>query len=225
MFSFIPNAVKRYRRDHPYTHPVLFFAVDCTDSLLQFAVLGLIGYAGYYSFERWTSNSETPAVATASVQPLVIQTEETAIDQNQLYQTALIEASSNSATKPAIGKLTVAPINRAEPNHLLDGKYALRWVESQPETGFTIQFGSSTDKAALIDFASEHLNKGAVIYPFKQTNSNRTMYGVASGLYDSIPSALRAIDNMSATLVAYEPWIRPMSKLQKQVASTAATMR
>ncbi len=206
MFSFVPRAVTRYRRNNPYTHPLLFFVVDCTNSCLQFALVGAIAYGGYYSLNNWNatdveSDQVMKAVAEDSISPI---------------QTAIVTASSTVTTE-IIEILPVEPLERDEPSHLLDGKYAIRWVQSQPQDGYTIQFGASVNKGELIDFAYEHLTNGAVIYPFKRTSNDQTLYGVSSGLYTSVSSALRAIDNMPADAVVNDPWIRPISKLQKQV--------
>lgn len=214
MFSFVPRAVTRYRRDNPYTHPLLFFVVDCTDSCLQFALVGAIAYGGYYSLNNWNSSDvETDQIMTA-----------VADDSISPIQTAIVPASSTVTTE-TIELLPVAPLERDEPSRLLDGKYAIRWVQSQPQDGYTIQFGASVNKGELIDFANEHLTQGAVIYPFKRTSNDQTLYGVSSGLYDSVSSALRAIDNMPADAVVNDPWIRPIGKLQKQVKRSAQSTR
>jgi septal ring-binding cell division protein DamX len=215
MFSFVPPVVKRYRRNNPYTHPFLFFVVDCTDSCLQFALLGALAYGGYKSFNHWNTQSGLSKAPT-----LVAATP---------VETAIVPASSKATSAEPkvleIKTLPVEPLVRDEPTLVLDGRYALRWVQSQPADDYTIQFGASVNKSELIDFANEHLTNGAVIYPFKRTEGNQVMYGVASGLYDSMSSALVAIDNMPVTAVVNDPWIRPIKKLQRQVSRTSATTR
>ena len=219
MFSFVPPALRRYRRNNPYTHPFLFFVVDCTDSCLQFALIGAIAFGGYQSFKH---KNEQPGLSESSTKVAA-----TIVDTP--VETTIVPASSKSTITEietlTITMPTVATLKHDEPTVVLDGKYALRWVQSQPADDYTIQFGASVDKGELIDFAHEHLTNGAVVYPFKQTEDNQVMYGVASGLYDSVSLAMQAIDNMLINAVVNDPWIRPIKTLQQQVSHTIAATR
>ncbi|MEM7257619.1 MAG: SPOR domain-containing protein [Pseudomonadota bacterium] len=215
--SLVPRSLRRYRRDHPYSHPFLFLVVDVFDSLLQILLVCGVIYAGYHVVANSTNKNETVVESTPPMDqsvPLVVDNSQGVIETS-VIEAKVINASSVTTTSEASNSPSTTDATR-----LLDGIHGIRWVNSLPTSHYTIQFAASIDKEALIEFADEHLTRGAVIYPFKLTNNNEPMYGVASGLYDSLYSAMQAIDKLPAPLQQHGPWVRPVTELQKQVAET-----
>ncbi len=225
MWSLVPRSIRRYRREHPYSNPFLFLCVDFLDSTLQIVIVCGVIYAGYNIVTRQNAE-QTMAVAVDSNQTLEpIQGDiEAAIDSFQVIP-AVIAAS---ATTPTMNNNPA----HVDQNHnqsttqtrlLLDDKFGIRWVNSLPPGQYTIQFASSIDKAALVEFANDNLSRGAAIYPFKITDNNQPLFGVASGVYDSLYTALKVIDKFPEPLLQHGPWVRPVVELQREVSQAMAS--
>lgn len=210
MWTLIPRPIRQYRRENPYNNPVLFWFLDCIDATLKFAIVGGAMVAVYLSMTGESGILSNAISASDQVQ----KTTPVSLADSAL-QTTVIAASAN--LKPAV---TEATSQKVSARTLLDNKHAVQWIKSLPESHYVIQYAASTDKGTLIAFANAHLQKGAVIYPFKITTGNNAMYGVASGLYDSLHAALLAIDKLPVSLQQHSPWVRPVSELQSDVSKT-----
>lgn len=212
--SLIPRSIRRYRREHPYNHPVLFFFIDAVDSLFQIVLVCGVIFMGYNMLNNAKHKDQLSVTEAETDLPINNNAEITLLPAGQ----QVINASS---VTPATSIDTT--VHKSDAKRLLDNTDATQWVNSLPESHYTIQFAASIDKSALIAFADEYLTKGAVIYPFKHTRENVPMYGVASGLYDSLYAAMQAIDKLPASLQEQGPWVRPAEELQQQVSAMNAT--
>jgi len=206
MWSLIPGPIRRYRRQHPYNHPMLYFFMDLIDSSLKLLLLCGVAIAGYVAVKNYTGHNPVSQIATATT----TEPAQSDIELPLTQQTTVVTASAVRGTVNATTDIRT--------KRLLDNTPGILWINSLPDTHYVIQFASSVDKPTLIAFANNHLQKGAVIFPFKITADKQTMYGVASGLYETMDSAMQAIERFPQALRQHQPWIRPVASLQKQVA-------
>lgn len=213
MWSLVPRPVRRYRREHPYSHPLLFLFVDMADSSLKFLITCGVIYGAYFA----VSNSEPETNTLLANNSVTVETPvaET-IQKSDTYELTTI-VSASSSEQSAVE--THHQYNDSKT--LLDNEVGIRWIEGLPESHYVIQFATSVNKTELIEFATNHLKKGAVIYPFKLTSDQNAMYGLASGLYDSMQTALQAIDKMPEPVTQHRPWVRPVTTLKRAVRETA----
>lgn len=226
MWDLIPHPIKNYRRAHPYSHPVLFFCLDFAISSMQIVFVCALIYTGYRAIQPPSLNSAKVVSANNTESAATLQS------------TPLIDVEATGPLKTTVipASATVVPSSRSnlstqqsgyaggDSKRLLDGKFAARWIMSLPDSQYIIQYAASTDKVLLKKFANTHLQNGAAIFPFKITSDNQTMYGVASGLYDSLNGALSAIDHLPDALKRHSPWVRPVINLKKQVAKTTVML-
>ena len=79
-------------------------------------------------------------------------------------------------------------------------------------------YGSSVDLELIEEFIPVINNAEKIaIYPFKKTPSGRLVYGIATGVYTDLDTALASLDDLPAEARAYEPWVRPVNELIKQI--------
>jgi septal ring-binding cell division protein DamX len=206
MWTFIPGSVQKFRKENPYNHPFVFLLVDLTDGALKTAIVAGLLFGGFHFIKQQLSVTESEA--------LVIS--DRGNDNTDLHNTVLVTASSEIVHEDELNHSA-----QANGNTLLDGSTGIRWINDLPDSHYVIQYAASTDKTSLIEFANNHLQKGAVIYPFKTTAENNVMYGLASGLYESLFIALQTVDKLPEPLVIHSPWVRPVVELKTEVAAVA----
>lgn len=215
MPSLIPRKLRRYRKMHPYSFPLLFTLLDAAESMVKFIFILAIGLVGYVLFKNWTTpEGPTPDVAAQQAPALVVA------DQNnfepQPVEFTQWEAPLNSTTVPAV---STAPV---ESSRILADQQGVEWISQLRPSEYIIQFASTPDEQAILEFTRQYLATGAVIYPFKRTPSGRPIFGVATqSVYASLDAAKQAIEKMPAPLRESRPWIRPVNQLQQAVAANA----
>jgi len=100
------------------------------------------------------------------------------------------------------------------------GVYNADWLLVQNSGSYVVQLASSTDKTDLFQKAFEFSDDyPVVVYPFKKTRTNRTMYGVSVGVYKSYNEAYASVVQLTGNAVADGFWIRPVKEIQKQIGS------
>lgn len=126
-----------------------------------------------------------------------------------------------------LAKTSNAPLSFDEyesPEDFKDGTANLldeQWVMQQDREHFTIQLGTSPDADLLKDFIPLINTDSAItLYPFKTTDSGRFVYGLSTGIYEDLETALQAVDELPKEAVEFGPWIRPIKELQKQISQT-----
>ena len=94
------------------------------------------------------------------------------------------------------------------------------WLLNQKSTEFTIQFGSSPDRNLLEEFIPLlETSEPITIYPYKKTPTNRPVYGLATGLFPDIDTAIGHIETLSATAREFDPWVRPIGDLKQLISN------
>ncbi len=234
MPSLIPRKIRRYKKEYPYSYRGLFFFLELADSLFQLAIVGLLCFGGYAALKHLTTK-EADSLASTSV-PAALDTIESEVADNHNNKkpevlTASTEAPASVSSAISTTELVVPAISDATatasitPQQTLssapiDGTEAISWVNQQRSSDYLIQFASSPDKSAMLEFALSNLSDGSVLYPYKRTPSNRPVYGLARGVYPSLETAQQAISEMPAALRNQQPWIRPLGQLKSQIATT-----
>ncbi len=94
------------------------------------------------------------------------------------------------------------------------------WIMSLPSEEYIIQFASTPDEQAIIEFSQLNLQQDAVIYPFRRTPSGRPVFGIAHmATYLSLESAQQAIEELPLYLQQSDPWIRPVNTIQNAIVN------
>ena len=229
MPSLIPRKIRRYKKENPYSHRGLFFILESTDSLIQLAIIALLCFSGYAALTHLTTREADTLASSSVLDPTKIEAEVAKSDHHE--KPAVLMASTN-APSTVSSAASAAPenseLNAVSPNAPsqtlasapIDGTDAIRWIKQQKPSDYLIQFASSPNKSAMLEFALSNLSDGSVLYPYKRTPSNRPVYGLASGVYPSLDTAQQAITEMPAALQNQKPWIRPLGQLQSQIAAT-----
>lgn len=97
------------------------------------------------------------------------------------------------------------------------------WIFQQDLGSYTVQFGSSAGLPQLTEFAAEFSSEPMIVlYKFKKAAGDGSEFGIAGGLYNSVPEALVAIDQLTAEQRRYSPWIRSIADLRRLVVSPRA---
>jgi septal ring-binding cell division protein DamX len=208
MWTFIPGSVRKFRRENPYNHPFVFLLVDLTDSALKTAIVAGLLFGGFHFVKQQLSVAESRELAISD-QPRT--------DDHAYLEYAVVVAASSEILQANESN----PSPQVSGNSLLDGSPGIRWINDLPDSHYVIQYAASIDKTSLIEFANNHLQKGAVIYPFKTTAENDVMYGLASGLYESLFIALQTVDKLPEPIAIHSPWVRPVVELKAEVAAIA----
>ena len=96
-----------------------------------------------------------------------------------------------------------------------------QWILEQSSDKFTIQFGTSPDSELLLEFVPLIATGSPVsIFPFKRTPSGRLVFGISTGLYSTLEEAATAVNTMPAAAQEFDPWIRPLGQLKRDILNT-----
>ena len=234
---------RRYRFERRYDSPLFFFVLDFTIGLIQ--ILAVVGFfliiwviASRYTDTSTPTQPQTtesaqvvsdtkigtreviPAVAVATQSASVEPSEE---QTNALQQVPEIALAANIDNKPNDNKTIVQTESVQQQDEAIDVSTIVNheWVLEQSSDKFTIQFRSSRDVEILREFAPVITSETTVsIFPFKKTNNGQMVFGIATGLYESLEEAAAAIETMAPAAQEFGPWIRPLDELQREVSDT-----
>lgn len=223
MPSLIPRKIKRYKREYPYSHPVLFFFLELADSLAQLAIVSLLllgGYLGYKHYSQQQPEQQLEQQADSSVQEPTLHA---TLETPTLVETSSIDLQPVASNVPVENSILIPEDQRkidSSASVILEGSDAVKWINQQQNSDYLIQFASSPDKEALLEFARLNIQTVAVLYPYKRTPSNRPVYGLASGVHPSLDAAQQSITRLPQALQSQQPWIRPLGQLQTEITRT-----
>ncbi len=224
---------KRFRVDNHYSYPALFFFVDILLGALKVLAIGFVLAIAWLIFNRYfveqhqIDTGATIDVASQSegVKPKPGREKATA-EKNVVSMNALSAQEGNLSMVPAASETArldttaadepaaASPAGTADNFSLMDHN----WILGKSKLGYTVQLGSSPEKAKLVDFAKQiELDEQLHIYTFKLTPSGRPVYGLAFGVYSDFEVAEKVIEELPASLQEYQPWIRRIDTLQDQI--------
>ena len=132
-----------------------------------------------------------------------------------------LDANDSNVTNVTKGAGVAAPVvslqsaQIAVPGQLV---FDESWIFQQDLSSYTIQYGASAGVPQLTEFAAEFSSEPMIIlYKFKRVAEDGTAFGIAGGLYNTVPEALDAIEELTDDQRRYGPWIRSISDLQRLV--------
>ena len=197
---------RRFRHENRYDTPLLIFFADTTIMLAKYALL----IAALLTVWVLAKNFIDPSPNTSSVE--VAQendSESPSVTADQLSETLRARTETDTEVKP------LATAALAKPN-MVDGE----WVTRLNPEHFIVQYGTSPDLELLEEFIPIINNEEEIaIYPFKKTPTGRLVYGIATGVYTDLDTALESLEELPAEARAYEPWVRPIKDLITQINS------
>lgn len=151
-------------------------------------------------------------------------------------QTKPASTANSNVTKPHSGKTTVSKTpthtaNAAKPTNTktpatTTSKPATHAVSSAvsganaslkgaPSNHYTLQLSSASRSDSLNAYAKKQ--NLAHYWVYETTRNGKPWYVLVSGSYSSSAEAKRAVSTLPADVQAKNPWVRPMSQVQKDV--------
>lgn len=89
------------------------------------------------------------------------------------------------------------------------------WIESQPETHYTLQLSASSNLDNLLDLRERlNLEQFAI---FRFVREGKVIYALVSGSYADYQQAIQAGDALSQLGYQEQPWVRKFSTIQKMI--------
>lgn len=206
---------RMFKANNRYSYPFLFFFMGALKNLCQFGALAVVGWTIYQvGSNKLQSDSIESRVSQESVVERVVIADAPIVTQ----PVEILALANDHSNKSLINTDSTFELIEMETAQQALALFDWEWVLKQDTDKFTIQFGSSPDKDLLYESARTFPTEEAVVvFPFKKTPSNRTVYGFSAGLYDSLEKAQQAIRDMPSATRAIGPWIRPIDELQKQI--------
>jgi len=220
MASIIQRKIKKYRRDNPYSHELLFWFLGAVETLVKIVLLGILMFALFWLYSYWQ-----PADDSQSTQPVAQRIPAQTAKPNTRDTTIVSPAVTSAKVEEVLAlsdpeTTNISPVANA-PIEIRKDQEGIDWISRLDPGEFIIQFASSADESALIEFSMEYLPGGAVVYPIKRTPSGRHVLGVSSDvIYDSLGAAQRALENMPSSIKQDNPWIRPARQVQRAISNT-----
>jgi len=93
-----------------------------------------------------------------------------------------------------------------------------QWIVQLNPEHFIVQYASTVDIEKLIEFIPVINNAEEIaVYPFRRTRSGQLVFGIATGVYPDLASALASLEELSAEARSYNPWVRPIRELIQQI--------
>ncbi|OED40023.1 hypothetical protein AB833_12605 [Chromatiales bacterium (ex Bugula neritina AB1)] len=201
-----------FRAYNKYSYPFLFFLIGSGKTIAQIGMVAAAVWFAYPVADNFLNSSSTSVSVAAAPAS-------TPLDHAITSDKIEIPAVANNIISSGSGSGKLGKLNSSQ-NTPLSAK---RMFDLDPEQ-YTIQFESSPDKDLLFESAEAFASEFPIIvFPFKKTPSDRLVYGYSSGVYSSLESALSAIEMMPGKIRALNPWVRPISDIQKQITATQLT--
>ncbi|MDN5450738.1 MAG: SPOR domain-containing protein, partial [Enterobacterales bacterium] len=151
-------------------------------------------------------------------------------------QTKPASTANSNVTKPHSGKTTVSktpthtanvakPTNTKTPattatkpaTHAVSSAVsgANASLKGAPSNHYTLQLSSASRSDSLNAYAKKQ--NLAHYWVYETTRNGKPWYVLVSGSYSSSAEAKRAVSTLPADVQAKNPWVRPMSQVQKDV--------
>lgn len=199
---------RKFRFENQYDAPLLIFFIDLCIGLGKILLLAVLVLGGWLLSNQYLSNQES---ALADSGEMKLQKSSVAV---QSLPAVTPVSAANETIKPAA-------VHDATLNNLtiVDAQ----WITRLDPNSFIVQFASTPHLKLLEEFIPV-INNGEpiAIYPFKKTRSGNLVYGIATGVFDDLDTALISLEQLPNEARAYEPWVRPVKELIGQVNAVRA---
>jgi len=191
---------RKFRYENQYDAPLLILFFDVCIGLGKILLLALLVLGGWLLSNQYLSGKEA-----------------TLVDSRLLEPTVAVQSLPPAAPEPTT--------STAEPDTVRDNLTIVdaQWISRLNPNSFIVQFASTPDLKLLKEFIPV-INNGEpiAIYPFKKTRSGNPVYGIATGVFDDLDSALISLEQLPTEARAYKPWVRPVKELIGQVNALRA---
>ena len=165
------------------------------------------------------ADSDTPGVASDT-----LDTDNDPMDADSADSGTLVADSDTldaDASNVTEGTEVVTPVVSLQSAQIaIPGQLVFdeSWIFQQDLGSYTIQYGASAGVPQLTEFAAEFASEPMIVlYKFRRVAEDGTAFGIAGGLYKTVPEALDAIEELTDNQRRYSPWIRSISDLQRLV--------
>lgn len=217
---------RRYRHENRYDAPLLIFFTDVCLGLGKLLFLAILLAGLWVAGNRLAQKVTAPPVAQSAtnVKTVSQQTSQTnsSLESRLESLAATTEVDSTTSSSFAMSSVDMNSVAMSE-GTAKENRVTEKWILEQKASTFTIQFGSSPDLELLEQFIPV-INTGQPIalYAYKKTPTGRNVYGLATGLYNDLDTALSTVEKLPAAAKEFEPWVRPMKDLQTQINRTSS---
>ncbi|MGV6857698.1 MAG: SPOR domain-containing protein, partial [bacterium] len=102
--------------------------------------------------------------------------------------------------------------------------YGEDWVLAQPKHNYTLQLLASEDESKVDELIDSKVSPDDLA-KISFTRYGNRWYNLVMGSYSSNSQAQAALDNLPAAMKKLNPWIRPISSLQRVIHAEAVTQQ
>lgn len=121
-----------------------------------------------------------------------------------------IASEYRAALQPASREAPPVPRSRTE------SPSCAAWLNSLPQTGYTLQMVAGHQQASVTRFVEQHpLNELHAICAYR--DKGQQWFGLFYGYFPDKPAARQALENLPAPLRTSQPFPRPLATLRQQV--------
>ena len=212
---------RRFRHENRYDKPLLIFLIDTFLAVARLGLLVLALLSIWLLADRLRQSSQPSSVKV--MQSSLENTSTTPEVNSQAVGTQVIIVDAAKEAKVLTLKAAVEDIEtidtaaRTRPD-LVDEE----WITQLDPEHYIVQYSSSTDLESLKEFVPVIDNAEEIaIYPFKENQAGRLVYGIATGVFPDLDTALKSLEELPAEARAHNPWIRPVRELIEQVNDVA----
>ena len=212
---------RRFRHENRYDKPLLIFLIDTFLAVARLGLLVLALLSIWLLADRLRQSSQPSSVKV--MQSSLENTSTTPEVNSQAVGTQVIIVDAAKEAKVLTLKAAVEDIEtidtaaRTRPD-LVDEE----WITQLDPEHYIVQYSSSTDLESLKEFVPVIDNAEEIaIYPFKENQAGRLVYGIATGVVPDLDTALKSLEELPAEARAHNPWIRPVRELIEQVNDVA----
>ena len=206
-----PKWYRRYRQENRYDSPLLIFVFDTLFSLVK-AIIFLLVIATLVKFMFFGEQATKlhAGIANLPVTPLAVQSADSD------YPETDYEAATTNLPNSLVAFDATADYNG-------NNKYNLKlvgeeWIDGLDPKAYIIQFGSSPDSGILEDLIpSINVGKPIAMYRFKNDLNSDPVYGIATGVYESLDKATAAIEYFPPEARTYDIWVRSVVLLKQSM--------
>jgi len=204
----------RNRYDEHGTYSPLKILVFIIKLIPLFSLLAVITYFGLRAAQNW----HVPRITEQS------------FSTDSIYSVATTSFTETQTSAPAPTPVALASKAREPVVHkpLTDKIFEVylaqfvgeEWILDQDPNDFIIQYASSANIEELRQFAAViNTEIPLAIFQFKTSATGTPVYGLASGLYSDLDTALSFVDQLPVAAKAHGPWVRPINSLKEQIVT------
>lgn len=225
---------QQFKAYHELSYPITFFLMGLCKFVLEIALLcgllfGLVTLVGKLSSggqPEMLGNMQSGLAASQQVSnesSPVLPAERALLKAEASTQSLLARNNRETATEAsAQQKIVVARAKDGLVNESVPAVFNEEWILTRPPQHYVIQLASSPRLDKLLEFSRVLDSENPIsIFPFKVSASDELLYGISTGEYSSLDQAMLAVELYPSEARRYQPWVRRLSDLQKDINGVA----